>query len=114
MMLTVKRGATVIARIEGHSAENGAIIPATAKITLVSKDPANGAPSTVATVGAIPAAGTQAVDVPLTIIGVGRALINLVLSTADSRTFNASATLEVTGTEDPTLVRVTLTLVEVK
>lgn len=107
MQLTVPIGATVNAVIDGHSAINGAAIPAKSSVALVSNDP------TVATVPAIAdlAADQQEIVVPVTVLASGSTDITVNVKAPDGTPFTDVATLIVTPAV-PGLTHVTVELVQ--
>lgn len=93
MQLTVVIGSTVVLDILGHSASNGAPIPADAAVALTSNAPE------VATVPATatPDGSNQITGVPVTIVGSGSTDIQATVSPKDSTgPFTDVATLLVT------------------
>ena len=107
MPLTVSQGAPVTFRIVGHSAVDGANIPDTAKLTVVSNDP------TVATVPAtfaIPTGGAGEIDVPVdSSVGVGSTDITATLTLADGTVFTTTDSL-IVGAVVPGLTHIVGTL----
>jgi len=108
MTLTVKVGATVVARIDGHGATDGAVIVDGSTTALTSNDP------TVATVPAstpVPAGGTQSFEIPVTILGKGATDIHQTTTTPDGTLYEDTASLVVEELQ-PGLLTVTITLLE--
>jgi hypothetical protein len=105
MTLTIQLGATVTAVIDGHSAINGAPIPAGAKITLTSNDP------TVATVPAVPdlTVDTPSLSVPVTVLAVGSTDISCHVDAGNAGVFDATASL-IVGAVVAGLTHIALTL----
>ena len=107
MQVTAKLGQTVTAEIQGHSALNGALIPADATVTMTSNDP------TAATVPAtvpVPAGGAQEIQVPVTLVATGVTDIGVAVKTADGSIYAATATLLIEPAPQPGLVSVSLDL----
>lgn len=106
MNLSIVLGATVSGQLAGHSSVNGASIPDSATITLVSSNPA------VATVPAtltVPTGGATTITVPVTVLAVGTTDITATVTTTGSP-LTSTATLTVTPVpSDLTSVVLTLT-----
>lgn len=110
MQLIVNLGATVVAQLDGHSASNGANIPANSTITLTSND------MTVATVpDTVPVpSDTQSIpNIPVTILAVGATDISFHLVTPDNTPYDGVANLVVNPAPAPGLVSVSITLLDV-
>jgi hypothetical protein len=89
MALTVTIGTQVNLAVTGHSASNGANMPANSAVAATSSD------TTVATVPTIPnlANDMGSFDIPVTIVASGSATISVLLTTPDGSTFPASDAL---------------------
>jgi hypothetical protein len=105
MQLTVAVGAAVTAVIDGHSATDGANLPAGAKVSIVSNNPS------VATVDAIPdlTADAPSVSAKVTVLAGGSTDLHVTVDGGNAGIFEDTATLLVTpvGTG---LTHVTITL----
>lgn len=106
-MLTVALGAKVNLVIDGHSATNGAKIPAGSKVVVTSND------GTVATADPVPdvAADTAEIVVPITVVGPGATDISADIVAPDGTPFHASDSLVVTPPVEPGITHITATLV---
>ena len=106
MPLTVTVGADVVAVVNGHSANNGAMIPAGSSVVPVSND------TSVATVGAVPdlANDMAAFNIPVTVLASGSADISVTVTAPDGSTFTASDSL-IVAPAVPGLTHITLELV---
>lgn len=105
--LQANLGDVVVAQVDGHSPQNGALIPEGTVLNLISND------ETVATVPptiTVPAGGVQTIpDIPVTVLAKGSTDISLDGKTPDGTKYADTVTLIVAEVV-PGLVRISLIL----
>lgn len=109
MELDVNTGDTVVARLEGHSQDDGAAIPEGSKVSMSSNDTSV---ATVPDTADVPPGGAQVIDVPVTVLAAGSTDITHNTTTPDGTMYTASAVLVVTE-KVPGLLSISLTLMKV-
>jgi hypothetical protein len=110
-MLTIKLGDTVRLVLEGHSALNGAPIPAGSSIALTSNDPAVATSDGFVSPTPEP---TQKLEAAVAVLATGSSDFHVVVTDPAGVTYEATDTLVVEPAAEPGLVRVSLTLLKLE